>query len=788
MPATLKSGSSCLVLLCLLLLSCAAKTTRPKAEHQVAPARPTLPAERVRVIAEADRPTLQLVHRSGDPKGAVAGAIHVSSGSVGSLHLAAMLRARLAPDFPRLELRTHQGGVIVATEVDTPQLAAQFVESFRQAILRPVEREESENWQDLAFLTAATSRSGPPSPFGLCMGEIGAEGNEALTAALERRGPKERIARLEKYRKKIGAAHIGLSALGDQELLDSVVQGHRASWPRAPQLPARGAAGRQLAVVMGGGAAALRIGLWLTDAETALSAGRLLRDPQHSFPARLEALSSHFSLARTEVALQPGGACLGVTLLQDALAEEPPPLELAGLIALSLEELTATTTSPPAADSVSRSLLAPSTAIEGAALAAWTAVAVPRQNEAPAQVIEYRLPEPKKTSPAELLSLVERVQEEWKSQQIEAAVRLEQGQAELWMLLASPCGTAGEPSEQAGLRALTVASVAANFSGRDGVELAPFVAQDGIGVLAHAGPRRGESHAALARRVARSLGATLVGEALDGRSVAELRARQLQRLGSDPGLSLLTEVLGGEHTSMLQPLGNEGSVATLSTADVERTRGDLSREPLRVAILANAGPEQATEATQALSAWLAPGRSAGQRCTRGVAQPSAPGIWRIESISEATSPRAYVAAWAPGPAQLGHATAYLLNEPGGLLDRALVQEGLVAHAEASFLGGSRFGALLVRVAAEEAQLEAAVAQTRALLARLGEGALDNEAIARAAAEFQRRTEASERRPAGRLVRLWLSPPTASLTPTALHEYQTQLRADQHRVVYVKQRR
>jgi hypothetical protein len=238
---------------------------------------------------------------------------------------------------------------------------------------------------------------------------------------------------------------------------------------------------------------------------------------------------------------------------------------------------------------------------------------------------------------------------------------------------------------------------------------------------------------------------------------------------------------------MLQPLGTESSVATLSTADVERARADLAREPLRLAILANATVSQGNAAQRALSHWLAPARAQVTTCPRVEPDPKPAGQWTLETVEEDVSPGAYIAVWAPGSPELGHATAFALNQPRGGLFQALDQPNLSSSAQASYFGGGKWGALVVRVAAEGRGLEPAVMQTRALLDRYAQGGMDPQLFSLARREQKRLIAAAGQTPEGRLVRLWLKPPPFSLTLEGLRSFQKSLAGKAQRVVIVEKR-
>jgi hypothetical protein len=104
------------------------------------------------------------------------------------------------------------------------------------------------------------------------------------------------------------------------------------------------------------------------------------------------------------------------------------------------------------------------------------------------------------------------------------------------------------------------------------------------------------------------------------------------------------------------------------------------------------------------------------------------------------------------------ATAQLLNRPGGWLANSLRVPGLAVFAEASVLGGGDRAALAVEITTTDKKGAEAVAQARALFARLEEGAASAEDVvqARAAAEAATLTAAVD--PRHRIVRLWTGRP------------------------------
>jgi hypothetical protein len=116
---------------------------------------------------------------------------------------------------------------------------------------------------------------------------------------------------------------------------------------------------------------------------------------------------------------------------------------------------------------------------------------------------------------------------------------------------------------------------------------------------------------------------------------------------------------------------------------------------------------------------------------------------------------------------LGELTLAGLSGPEGWLGRATA--ALSATAQARLVGGARTAALVIDVRAPEGTLDAAVAQVRALLQRLRQGAI-------APADFDRSQALRERweleaalDPRRRLVSLWREarPAPPSVAPLSL---------------------
>jgi hypothetical protein len=199
-----------------------------------------------------------------------------------------------------------------------------------------------------------------------------------------------------------------------------------------------------------------------------------------------------------------------------------------------------------------------------------------------------------------------------------------------------------------------------------------------------------------------------------------------------------------------------------STEEALRERlAALRAGPLRVAVLANADVAQADAAVRAVDRWIVrrPGDARVCPTVPALAQPR-PGTYAVELSGSAVS-EALLALPLPGDPPTRTAatwTAAALDGPGGLLERALGSTDsappLATEWSAAVLGAPRAPALVVRLVAPDTSLDAAVAQVRALLDRVRQGALKPEDRARAASFLARAALSSRLEPRARAIQLW----------------------------------
>jgi hypothetical protein len=199
--------------------------------------------------------------------------------------------------------------------------------------------------------------------------------------------------------------------------------------------------------------------------------------------------------------------------------------------------------------------------------------------------------------------------------------------------------------------------------------------------------------------------------------------------------------------------------------------------PIRVAVLADDDVAQAQAAVRAVDRWIARRPGEARSCPSPATLPRVqPGTYAVATPPGAPSEAALAIALTPGDEGTDVDARWIaaaLDGPDGLLGRALAVAPAaggepLAHAwSAGLEGGTRAPALVVRVTADDVRLDAAVAQTRALLDRLRQGALREEDRVHAAAAVARSSGSAALDPRSRTIALWRGegPSTRPAPPT-----------------------
>lgn len=758
--------------------------------------------ERVFTRSVRHRPRISLVARLGDPSPAVAMAVAHDFGSEASIALGALVAARLrARGFSDADSRPQALGFVVRALAATPARAARFVTAASHALQAPVRAGDPALpavARQLKALGTQLRHSPAEAAIAHCSGGLRA----APGSPLDPNTPSGR-ARLEAWRRSVATARsVAFGALGPARVLNAAAEtlvnepawpdgaGPKDPWPDHDLVGVEAASNSERR---------LSIALRIDNAGEAIEAARNLGRNDSTLATREQALDPAWRVERVVGATRPRGACLRVDLTPShGAAPSLPEVARATLVALE-EAKIALAEAKHSPWALEDSVLRPADPRQAAAVAAWRALSGRLPPGAERRFVSYRALSAQASSGASaaLAHALERAARSWRSQKLDERARVEAGQGEFWALLASPCGTSGEGSGEAGLSAVAMRALAVGYARVGHVRIEPWIAPDGVGLLAHA-PRVGpnESPDAHAARVASALGRVFAVNALGGDAIARARAELRDELGPGPrpGFWLAVESAAPDHPSWLDPRGTWQAITNATPSAVEQERHEIVSGPLRLAVLADSSRSQVRAAARAVQRWVAPMRADRHACPRAAPEAPRHGEFTVET-SASTEPNgaAYVAVpVAPGARSIQEAkwTVYLLNRSGGWLDQALRAPGLASSARAVALGGAHAAAIVIEVTAAGGQGPKAVAQVRGLLERLAAGALTARDVAAARRHFVSLQRTAWLEPRYRIVELWRGPSADPAPPTL-----SSLRAFQRAsfaqaapvVVYVKHR-
>ena len=255
---------------------------------------------------------------------------------------------------------------------------------------------------------------------------------------------------LESWRQQVASAKaVAFAAVGTRPLLDAlanaVATGDKWAstsapndrWPEADSIGGVRSAERRLSI-------AYRV----ADAARALETSHELAVPGSVLAARLSALDGAYSLDRVVATSRVRGACLRI----DARAgsAETSPLELARAISVVDDEtrraLAGRVGQPSSLDDA---VVRPAHPAEAAAAAAWRALVGKQPGGATRRAVSWQGPTSGREREIERATLA--LDGARQGSSVERRLRVEAGQGELWALVASPCGTASESSDDAGV-------------------------------------------------------------------------------------------------------------------------------------------------------------------------------------------------------------------------------------------------------------------------------------------------------------------------------------------------
>jgi hypothetical protein len=771
----------------------------------------------VRVTGE--RPPVAILAREGDPQGAIGIAVSTAGieparGAEVAVALSGLILARLqtrgirdasvTPGWDGYRIR-----VLVDAAQDGP---ATLVDAVHAAMTTPLSADGPELPIIQRRLDALAHR--PMADAALldavrCTGEPFAVPGDAA--------PPD-AARIESWRRSAHVlGRVAMAAVGRASLADAVAGAvaRGAAWPAA--LPPAGAVEHERvsdtpavyeAVDLAPGTARATLAFHTSRPEQAVAAAETLGDRRGALATRLGALESPPRLSDVTATAGPGGGCLALTLLfsarelagggssggpERAARVMDGPSRIATAVALARQEAKTELAEVIPDGSLGRAIANragdPRDAAEQAAW--WTLVSMTapadaaarsggvsiaiglaggreatRRPEAPRTPLAFRTSPSDPTIQAKADAIraeLDRATIAWHEPVVQARARVEAGQGELWLLLASPCGTLAEVDGDAGLGAVVALATAERAPAAvraSGVLAEGWAADDGIGVIVHGPSMPGESPAAHARRLADAAARSFAADPLDADAVARARGGLLGRASSAEttrAFSTLASVLAPGHPSWIAPLGTAEALGRSSDAAVATRASALRAGPLRVAVLANVDAGQSAAAVRAVDRWVArrPGevRACPQAAPIGGVHA---GTYSVE-VAGAASSEVWLAVALPPNDAGARASATLLagalDGPDGLLGHVL-GSGFARGWSARVLGPAAAPALVVRVWSVQGALDGAVAETRALLQRIRQGSLVEADRTRAIAERATAALASELDPRSRLLALW----------------------------------
>ena len=759
-----------------------------------------------------DRPPLSVVTRDGDARGAISvavatGGIADERGAATAVALAGLLEARLeaagiedasvVAGWDGYRVRVLVGDGPIGTAV-APTSAV--IDALRVALLAEVLPSDTRvlAWAQRKLDALATRPMADPALLDAarCTGEPFAVPS-VPKAATPTRAPLS-AGELDAWRRAAhGLGRVAFASVGPAGLGDAAAQAiaRGAIWPVAASVvpspwPAVDAPAEiyDASGTIAAGSARVTLAAHTTSPAQAMSPAYALGDPRGPLASRLAALDAPGKVDSVTATAHPTEGCVAVTfdLAARDLATDASG-RIATAVALARQEL-AVEIAASEGNAALVLALGAGDPREAAERAAWWALASNRPGAGELRfsvaigVAGGRGDAPAGGTGTLVASRVDAIRSDldratvaWRAPVVEARARVERGQGELWLLLASTCGAMTEVDDDAGASAAVAVAVSEEarraLAGRE-TDVEPWVSDDGIGLVVHGPAGPGESPSAHASRLADLAARAFAADALDPSLVARARATLLGR-ATEPGgllLSTLASAITPGHTSWFAPLGTAFGLGHSSDSSVLLRASALRAGPLRVAVVANADAAQSQVAVRAVDRWVARRPGEVRACpAASTAVPARPGTYAVEGANAGSSE-----AWLAFPlaketdASSRVSAAWIaaaLDGEDGLLAHALGAASLAREWSVRVLGRSGNAALVIRIVAMEGTLDAAVAQARALLERLRQGALSPADYARAAAVRDDEDLRNELDPRARLIALWRGSPPKGEAPS-----------------------
>jgi len=734
-----------------------------------------------------DRPPVVLVMREGDPTGAIAVAVTTDDDVEASVALAGVVEARLVARGLVSTVTPSWDGYRATVLVDSAAAAHAATDAVREVLAVPIEEKDVvAAKKKLAALAQRPLRDAALGRWARCVG--------SPYAPPERAGKTYddlSVAKVEAWR---AAAHslghtsfaVAAPPVAGEEVASAIAKGPPWKTGAEPRsMTTSSSIEVDVIELAGESTPAIYATLDLGSSSAAVATAEALGDPHGALATRLANLEVPFRLREVAGTAHTNGGCVGVVIEATSAAAAngvDVAARVADAVALVHVEADARL-GEAAALRDGRSLARRAgDAREAAERAAWWALA-PAKESAPksfAGSVTLAMPA-RRTSPKDkeaieppketVAAAIERSTQAWRKPVAEGRVRVEPGQGEAWLLVASPCGTDSEGETDAGLTALFTVAAAELAKATTDARVEPWLVADGAGLLVHGPSLPGETPAMHVRRLADIAGRSFAAEPLTPAALSRARGSLLRRDASSDGVpfAALANALAPNHPSWVNPFGREEVLARSADAAAIARAQALRAGPLRIAVLANADAAQAEAAQRAVDRWVDRKSGEARSCKLPeTAPPPKPGTYAVEPRGGA-SPEAYLAFPFAAGDEAARAAATMiagaLEGDGGLLEKALGGSAALARSSsARVLGFPRAPALVVRIVSTQAQLDPAVMQTRALVDRLRQGGLPQADFDRAKNTAARTTTLSALDPRARVVATWRGEPIPPAAP------------------------
>lgn len=642
-----------------------------------------------------------------------------------AIGLAAVLDRRLASD--RVRVTAQLGAVRVESLVEDPRAAAAFVESARAALNAPID--------DAAWSVAKRALDASPMraesaerTLQACLGVATRE------AALGKEDLESARGKLVGWR----SLSFGLVAADPARITDALSSA--ASWPEGTRHACESAAQTDQLVYVTHELSPARVDVQAWGPPSAVTDWATeLANPASALSLKLRASEPSLRTAEISAVTHPGGGCVDVRI--DAPSADPALLaRTAALVTGELDRSHGESTTPPdprdAATNAAMTELA-----HGCTFGKPTAVFGVK---AP---IDARAKDPIETGPldAALRTQLDAAVRAWSTPQLDTHRLVEPGQADALVLLASTCGTRVEDQATSGAT-VTVTNRLSRLAAQSyGVTAEPFVSFDAAGLLVRAHARAGEDAHAFGERLALAAARAFF--------VDQPATTSDSQAPAPPGLALLAATLAPDHPTYVEPHATSPA-RLLSQATLDARLSAIRHGPVRAVVLANSDDAQADVMARTLDRYLL--RTEGRACAADAhVEAPKPGTYVVNrtGVSEAYLALPLPAECAPASPWLGA----LLRGDASSLSRALV--GVARSSDAHVVDAPTGPFLVIHLDAPASALDAAVAQTRALLARLHDGAITNVDLAAAQRTLDRELATATLDPRVRVTRAWRGEPS-----------------------------